>query len=203
MNLRKGLLAVGLLFAVPAIAIAAGNYLTYPQVGEPSFCASSNPNGTGVGGTTGQQGSPVNCVQTVPAGPPALTGSELVPADTGVSGPTQTVTIPIVLFGAGDYTYNLLPSTAPAVQVIPNNTNYYLLDSTATVTSLTLTMPSSPLVGQVLRVSSTHTVNNLLVNGATNQTISNAPTALTVSTTGDFGYGFIWTAAPLGWLRVQ
>jgi hypothetical protein len=93
---RKGVIAVGLLAAVSTAAIAAGNYETYPQVGQPSFCASSNPNGPGVGGVTGQQGTPSNCVQTVPAGPSALTGSELVPADTAQTGssPPQSVTIP-------------------------------------------------------------------------------------------------------------
>lgn len=96
---RKGWIAAGLLAASSITAFGAGNYETYPQVGQPTFCASSNPNGTGVGGITGQQGSPANCVQTVPAGPLALTGSELVPADTNAAGPTQTVTIPSALLG--------------------------------------------------------------------------------------------------------
>ena len=123
-NSRKGLLAFGLLAAVSTAAIAAGSFLTYPQVGEPSFCASSNPNGVGVGGNTGQQGSPVNCVQTVPAGPPNLTGTEIVPADTntGTSSPPQEVTIPIVLFGAGDYTYQTNYSNPSHDQPFLNNT---------------------------------------------------------------------------------
>ena len=77
---RKGMLAVGLLAAFSAVAYAAGNYLTYPIVGSPSFCVSSNPNGPGVGsGVTGQQGIPANCVQTVPAGPALVTGSGIDP----------------------------------------------------------------------------------------------------------------------------
>src|SRR6202035_4492259 len=94
MKTRKGLIAIGLLAASGLAAYAGGNYETYPQVGQGSFCASSNPNGVGVGGITGQQGTPANCVQTIPAGPTALTGGELVPADTSSPGPVQTVTIP-------------------------------------------------------------------------------------------------------------
>lgn len=202
-NSRKGLLALGLLAAVSTAAIAAGSYLTYPQVGEPSFCASSNPNGVGVGGNTGQQGSPVNCVQTVPAGPPNLTGTEIVPADTntGTSSPPQEVTIPIVLFGAGDYTYQT--NFGVSSYTIPNNTNAYLLDPTGTAANITLTMPPSPLVGQMLRISSTHTITafNLVAN--TGQTLQEAPTILTVSTTGAYGYDYIWTGAPIGWIRLQ
>ena len=60
MNLtRKGLIAVSLLTVAASAALAAGNYLTYPIVGQPSFCASGNPSGPGVGGITGQQGLPI------------------------------------------------------------------------------------------------------------------------------------------------
>ena len=115
---RKGLIAVGLLAACSTLAIAAGNYSTYPIVGEPSFCASGNPASSGVGGTTGQQGSPNTCVQTVPAGPPGITGVEQIPADTqlSTSAPPQTVTIPSALLShgmdrnrliGGDFTINL------------------------------------------------------------------------------------------------
>lgn len=106
------------ILASAAIAYAAGNYETYPVVGQPSFCASNvtgasganaNTGATGLGGVTGQgqAGSQTLCAQTVPAGPPEITGEELIPADTGTSasgtgaGTTnpQTVTIPSSLVG--------------------------------------------------------------------------------------------------------
>lgn len=125
MKTRKGLIAVGLLAAVSTAALAAGNYLTYPIVGSPSFCASNNPNSPSVGGITGQQG-PANCVQTVPAGPSVLTGSELIPADTGLVNPA-TVTIPSSLLirainrlVGGDFTTNLWQrGTTPVSNATP------------------------------------------------------------------------------------
>ncbi len=93
---RKGMLAAGILAVISTAVIAAGNWSTLPIVGQPSFCVSTV---TGAGapfsGITGQgQGTTgAICAQTVPAGPPSLTGNELVPADTGSQQPA-TVTIP-------------------------------------------------------------------------------------------------------------
>lgn len=97
-NVRRTVLAAACLAALGTAAIAAGNYLTYPIVGQSSFCAST-VTGTTPGGSTGQgQGTTGSiCAQTIPAGPPTLTGSELIPADTSAAGPTQTVTIPAAL----------------------------------------------------------------------------------------------------------
>lgn len=107
---KTGLIAAGLLAAASTIAIGAGNYSTYPIVGQNSFCVSSV---TGAGapfsGATGQgQGTTGSiCAQTVPAGP-AQTGEELVPADTQAAGPTQTVTIPSSLLGGYNNRVNRL-----------------------------------------------------------------------------------------------
>lgn len=103
--------AIGLcaLLVAGGVAWAAGNYSLYPVVGGSSFCISTvsgaggfNAQGNvGGGGITGQGQSSSGslCAQTVPAGPPLLTGSELVPADTGLPGTVspQTVVIPIQL----------------------------------------------------------------------------------------------------------
>lgn len=109
--------------ALSTAAWAAGNYLTYPIVGANSFCASTvsgaggfNAAGTGGGGGAtgqGQASSGSLCAQTVPAGPTSLTGTELIPADSGLANPA-TVTIPSSLLGGatnrligGDMTTNL------------------------------------------------------------------------------------------------
>lgn len=89
MKLSRTLVASLAAIAVASTAVwAAGNWSTLPTVGEGSFCASF------VTGSAGQI-----CAQTIPAGPPLLTGNELVPADTGLAGgaPPQTVTIPSAL----------------------------------------------------------------------------------------------------------
>lgn len=206
MKTRKGLIAVGLLAALSTAAIAAGNYLTYSQVGEPSFCASTNSSGPGVGGTTGQTGTQGVCAQTVPAGPPALTGSEIVPADTNTGNgntPTQTVTVPMPLIASGAYSYLAFTGTSATTQSIPNSVNAFLLDPTGTVSSLTLNMPTAPLNGQVLRIASSKTVSSLTLTPPSGVTISNSPTALTVSTTAPYNYEFVYDSLNTTWFRTQ
>lgn len=206
MNIRKWALAAGLL-AFPTLANAAGNYQNYPQVGEPSFCASTVTGaGAPFGGATGQgQGTTGSiCAQTVPAGPPQLTGTEIMPADTatGNSSPPQSVTIPLTLLPTGSLDYIPLIGTGQTF-TLPNNINTVVFDASATVATLTLTMPSSPLLGQSVRVASTHTITALSVLAPSGATVTQAPTALTVSTTAGYGYDFVWAAAPSGWIRLQ
>lgn len=116
-KLRGALLTAACLL-IPIGAIAAGNWSTLPVVGGSSFCASTVTGTGGLGGITGQgQGTTGSiCGQTVPAGPPSLTGTELVPADTSLPGGGQpsTVVIPVSLLGGatnriigGDFTTNL------------------------------------------------------------------------------------------------
>jgi hypothetical protein len=77
---------------------------TLPIIGGASFCASTVTGTGSLGGITGQgQGSTGSiCGQTVPAGPPALTGVEMIPADTQLTGgaPPQSATVPSALLGA-------------------------------------------------------------------------------------------------------
>lgn len=207
--------ALGLFAAtvVTAGVWAAGNWSTLPQVAMSSFCASTvsgvtlptaqGPYGIVPGSTQGT-GSSI-CGQTVPAGPTALTGSEIIPADTQIanSAPPQTVTIPITLLDSGSYSYLAVPGSSTYLATIPNNINTFILDPTATVSIMTLTMPSSPLNGQQLHITSTHTITAFVLVGAAGQTISNNPTILTVSTTGSFGYTFMWDTPNTTWYRTQ
>jgi hypothetical protein len=108
-NKYRGL-AIGLAALVASVGLVygAGNYETLPIVGQPAQCVSTvsgaggfNPQGNvGGGGATGQgqAASGSLCAQTLPAGPPLLTGSEIIPADTGQQIPA-TVTIPVALLG--------------------------------------------------------------------------------------------------------
>src|ERR1039458_7873194 len=184
MRFKKTILSTAAVISTVSLAYAAGNFSTLPQVARPSFCASQ---------TTFFAGQ--SCAQTIPAGPTALTGSELVPADTQITGgaPPQTVAIPMPLFDAGVYNY-VSGQTTPlsGLLAIPNNINTYILDPTTTVAALSLTMPTTPLNGQKVHITSSHTITALTVSGAANQTVLSGPTALTVSTTGAFGYTFIW-----------
>lgn len=209
---KKGLIAVGTLAVIGTAAWAAGNWSTLPQVGMSSFCASTVsgvtlPTAQGAYGVTpgSTQGTGTSiCGQTVPAGPTALTGSEIVPADTQAanSTPPQTVTIPITLFPGGSYVY-AGPYTTSFSYAIPNSINTVILDPTGTVSAATLTMPTTPLNGQVVNIASTHTVTALVFAAVAGQTISNAPTAITVSTTTPYNYAFMWDATTSYWYRLQ
>jgi hypothetical protein len=108
LNYRGAAIGLCALIAAVGIAHAAGMWSTLPTVGQPAQCISTvsgaggfNPQGNvGGGGATGQgqASSGSTCAQTVPAGPPLLTGAEEVPADTGQQIPA-TVTIPVALLG--------------------------------------------------------------------------------------------------------
>jgi hypothetical protein len=195
MRLKPVAISIAALLTTTVLAYAAGNWSTLPQVAMPSFCASQSTFFAGQ-----------SCATTVPAGPVALTGSELVPGDTQItnSSPPQTVAIPLPLFDGGVYNY-VSGQTTPlsGVIVIPNNINDEVLDPTTTVTTLSLTMPSAPLNGQKLHITSSHTITALTVSGAAGQTVLSAPTALTVSTTGAFGYTYIWAGTTPQWYRIN
>lgn len=213
MKVRHGLLAVvfAALVAIPT-AWAAGLWSTLPIIGGASFCAST-VSGTGnLGGVTGQgQGTLGSiCGQTVPAGPPSLTGAELVPMDTGQGGSggsqAATAVARICQMGAGAATYNS-PIGGVTTATIPDNTCYYMFNGTAAFSPFTLTMPPNPIDGQLLDISSDTTIASFTLSPnttvTTTQAIKNAPTALTVSTTGAYNYRFIYRASDTTWRRVQ
>lgn len=109
MKRRTLALATGLTVAVAIpVSWAAGLWSTLPQIGQPSFCGAIVGSGPTQLGTTGQgAGTPTTgapstiCAQTIPAGPTDFTGNELVPMDTGATGPTQTVTAPLAALASG------------------------------------------------------------------------------------------------------
>jgi hypothetical protein len=101
MTIRVRLLAaVGASIAVIGIplAYAAGLFPGLPIVGGSAYCTGfSSFQQTPT--TPGVTQSPTQCNSTAPAGPVGLTGSELIPADTGLAGGAapQTVLIPSAL----------------------------------------------------------------------------------------------------------
>lgn len=156
--LKRYLAVAGIAVSLAATAAyAAGNYSTYPQVGGASFCVST-VGVNGQQGNTGQGGGAAGtagayCAQTVPAGPPALTGTELVPMDSGLAGgaPPQSVVIPSTLLanGYGGTTVSSTTGTTAAVVVADGISNYiYSGAGAATYTSFKL--PPNPINNQTL-----------------------------------------------------
>lgn len=178
MNFRKGFLAAGLLAVMASVTFAAGNWSTLPIVGGASFCASTVTGTGSLGGITGQgQGSTGSiCAQTIPAGPPSLTGAEQFPADTKLTGsaPPQTVVVTTCQLGAG--AYSIVSATAGAA-TIANQVCWYIISGLGPVAALTITMPSAPLDGQLLRVASAIAVTTLTMSANTGQTLNGAATS--------------------------
>lgn len=131
----------------------AGSYTQgLPIIGQGSYCVSTD-NG--------------NCSVRAPAGPSALTGDELVPADTGTTGgaPPQTIGVPTALMGSfnahvnrligGDFGTNLWQrGTAPATSVTPTTALMtadrwwvYSSGNTATVNRQTGASDTIPTLG--------------------------------------------------------
>lgn len=102
---RSAAVGVAALFLTSALAVAAGSWSNLPSVGQSSFCNSTVTGAGGLGGVTGQGQASTGsiCASTTPAGPPAITGNETIPADTNLpAGNPQTVTISTgMLGGAG------------------------------------------------------------------------------------------------------
>src|SRR5580765_2021334 len=100
MKVRNLLIGCAALVSTVGIAVSAGLFWGYPIVGQGTYCISyQNP--TVVNGIVTSQGT---CTSTAPAGPSALTGNELVIADTQLPGGQnpQSVLIPsAVLFSHG------------------------------------------------------------------------------------------------------
>lgn len=185
--MKRVLLAIGL-FSLPAFALAAGLWQGFPIVGGASYC-----------------GSTVNgvCSQTIAAGPSIVTGNELVPADTGLPNgqQPQTVLLSLAAINALPYQYTA-PLTGTSVTVA-NNIGKLVIDPAGTIAALTVVMPSAPVDGQTLSISSSNTVTALTLTPGSGQTIAQTPTAITVSTTAAYGYTFIYRAANTKWYRMQ
>lgn len=218
---RSAAIAVSALIAISTAAYAAGNYSTYPIVGGAAFCVStvSGAGGFVTNGNTnnvnptgqGQATSGSLCAQTVPAGPPIVTGTELIPADTiiGSGANPQTVVLTLASLNALPLTYSTIGITAQTITPASTSGGVFV-HSTAvggTITALTVNLPAAPIDGQQFALSADATVTTLTVqtNSLPNvsTTIKNTPTVLTPSTTGAFGYRFFYNAAGNVWSRLQ
>ena len=175
------------LVAVPS-AYAAGLWWGLPILGGPTYCVSF----TGAAGTT--------CASTAPAGPTFFTGSEAVPADilNNTDRGPSSVYLSVTQLGNGPV-YNQNP--VGTTQTIPNMTPFYLIAG-AQGSAFTVTMPATPIEGQIQRIICTGagTVGAMTVVANTGQTISNAVAA--ACTTGS-GFAWRYVVASSEWLRYQ
>lgn len=215
-SLKSGLLAVGALAASSMIAYAAGNWSTLPVVGYSSYCASTVSGTGGLGGITGTgQGTLGSiCAQTVPAGPSIVQGTEVFPVDaynpssiTASQGGASPTTYLVSLASLGalppaypQFSANTGTNTftvSPLVGVV------ILSATTGLLSSTTMTFPAAPIDGQTLAVSSTGTITTFSVSANVGQSSFDNPTIITASTTGSYGYKWIYRVANTSWYRLQ
>jgi len=215
-RLLAGIVGALALIGIP-FAYASGLWQGLPIYSGAAYCVGYSAYPTTVTSPTTSPSTPDQCSTQTPAGPATgLTGNELFPVDTTLTnyGPSSAyVPAGLAASGATDYvswqSLVAITSVVSSSLQIPNNITNVILDPSATVASATLTMPTSPLAGQIVRISSSHTISILAIQGGGVGTISNAPTVLTASTTGDFGYTFEFLPASVAtnggatWYRLQ
>lgn len=191
-------LVAGLSLVATTLAYAAGMWGTLPIIGGASYCAGYAT------GTTGQV-----CNVTVPAGPTALTGSELIPADTGLaSGQTpQTALIPVGRLGAGPTTYSAAVNGDSVT--ITNNTRRLMITPAGTIAGFTLVFPAATTLtaadNQLFGFCTTQIVTSLTVTAGSGTTVSNAPTAMLVpvATGAASCVEWVYRLSNTTWYRVQ
>lgn len=192
---RKILLALGGLALIATPVLAAGLWPTLPLVGGAAVCSSTS---TGVSGQV--------CTTTTPAGPSSITGAETIPADTNLSGgrSPQSVRLPMAALNALPFTYtSLTPATATNSMTASSSDGGIIVIGTAALSPTTVTLPPSPIDGQQFSLSSTQNIATLTVNAPGGATVSNAPTALTISTIAPYGYSFRYRMTGTTWYRLQ
>lgn len=91
----------------------------------------------------------------------------------------------ITKFGNADQSYSFQTPTTGFSITIGNNVWHLVLDPSATLATGTITMPSSPVDGQLVNIRSSQIVTTLTVSPNTGQSIKNAPTTISAGGTLD------------------
>lgn len=200
MKTVRTLLAAGLLcLGLPVLIVyAAGMFPNLPLVGGASYCGGFS---TGVSGQV--------CTVTVPAGPTAITGLEVVPADTNLAqgAAPQTVGIPIGKFGVGVTTY-VDGALAAGSSTITSTTRRLILIPAADIATYTVVFPAATALtaadNQSFSLCSTQTVTTLTATAGAGTTLSpQVPTAITESAVGAYCYEWVYRLSNTTWYRVQ
>src|SRR4051812_2770544 len=143
--MKRSRLMVGLAVAgsigYVTFAYAAGLWNGYPIVGGATYCAGTSNSATGtiIGAITG-------CPNTVAAGPTALTGSEKIPADTGLASGInpQTVVVTPAALHALPYSFVTVTGTNPSNFSATNVQGGVIWESVGTITAANVSLPTSP-----------------------------------------------------------
>ena len=184
--MKKIVLGLVALAVTSGLAFAAGNFDAWPIVGSASFCQGTST------GATGNQA----CTTTVPAGPQYVTSTMTIPADTNFANGAQPQTVQVPMALIGDLAPTIVTPTNATTVTVAATTGTLILTPASSLTTLGIQLPaaSTMIEGQPLKISSTQTLTAVTWAAGTGNTISNTPTALTVSTTGAYGYELVFHA---------
>lgn len=202
---RSYVLMAGLIAAITYVtyALAAGQFSQYPVVGGAAYC--------GANAQAGIPGTSTVCVPggtstSVPAGPTIVTGSEIVPADAGTTS-TGNATYVLTLGSLNAYPYQWFTQAATPVTtyIMSDKQGGLFIDSTGTITSVVVQLPPNPIDGQRFWFSADRTVTALLVSPGSGASMGNSatPTALTISSTGTYGYEWLYRLTNTTWYRIR
>lgn len=160
MRLTKYLAAAAAVCVAGGVAWSAGIFQTYPIIGGAAYCASTIGQGSVQAGPTGQGAGAagagvvtgaVICGQTVPAGPSALTGTEVFPVDLFTPGTAQiaggpaTADLPVTALGNGYGTSQVITTNT---SVVVANGVSRLISNQGTATIASITLPPNPMQNQ-------------------------------------------------------
>ncbi len=95
-----------------------------------------------------------------------------------------------------------VPTTGFSI-AMASNIGGLILEPAGTLAAGTITLPASPVDGQLVSINSTQTITALTVAASAGKSIKNAPTALTISTTAGQGYRYIYRSSNTTWYRLQ
>lgn len=165
MPIKTKVLAAAIAVAIAGTASwGAGLWQTLPIIGGAAYCGGTNISGPVQSGITGQGGNAaangattggVICQNNVPAGPPTLTGTEVLPIDlympgTQVSaGGPSTAVIPATSLANGFGTATFTTTTGTGQNpVVADGVSYLIYAGSSTATFATLTLPPNPVNNQ-------------------------------------------------------
>lgn len=214
---------VGALLAIVGapLAYAGGLWFGLPVIGGASYCSGSTLAGPG--------GTATVCNTTVPAGPTALTGQELVPSDLNPQGTqagypvpgtassgVQSGLVPVANVASGAYQLVAPPTGSITSSLTINNgiTNV-VANLTGTQTYTAFLLPVTPTDGQIVRIAANATITTIIVTSGLGSTATvdtptkllspfdPLPPALLTSSATIGGVSYLYNLSNNRWFRLQ
>ncbi len=107
---------------------------------------------------------------------------------------------PVAFLGArAEQSYSYQTPASGAALLVPNNCSLLQIAGSATLASLSITMPAAPIDGQEVTIATLPTITALTLQANTGQTISGAPSTMA----GNSAIRFIFFATGSLWARLQ